>query len=376
MKTPLRIVSISDIHLGNNKVDIGTLAYRLDKYLVPKIKDCDLLVLGGDILDMILSFDHKLMPMLLDMLLQLLREANKYNVVVRLIRGTYSHDRNQLSNLVTLHHACNLTNDFKYFDKIDVEYIPSLDVKLLYLPDDLPYGSSDAVIDVVKALLAGNNWDGVDYAVVHGNFTHVYPENIASLPKILYTHEQFSFVKRYVLVGHVHTGSIYENIIYNGSFDRLRHNEEEDKGYIYIIDDGVDAKIQFIKNEDATPFITLDLSKYEDIDEAISTFTTLFNGYDVTNRVHHIRVIHPSAEIRKAIGRVLKTYPNVVYTHKGNKNIVNIPVDREEDIDIITLPAPTKENLGIMILEHIKLKDANTTLALDALNDILNMLGE
>ena len=123
------------------------------------------------------------------------------------------------------------------------------------------------------------------------------PKNIPREPKCTFRVSQFTpWVRRYILMGHIHLSDQTQNVIYNNSFDRLAHGEEASKGCLYIEDSGDMAKLKIIDNPDATKFVTLDLTKETDPEKVGDLYLSLvkqkFQGIP-----GYVRVVHPSAEI-------------------------------------------------------------------------------
>ena len=63
----------------------------------------------------------------------------------------------------------------------------------------------------------------------------------------MFEEKKFNFVNKNILAGHIHTHSQHGKVIYVGSFERLNHGEEEDKGFLFIEDHKDFNKIKFIK---------------------------------------------------------------------------------------------------------------------------------
>ena len=86
----------------------------------------------------------------------------------------------------------------------------------------------------------------VDYAVMHGQFDYQLPKHITGMPRHD-SQKYLDIVKHYIFIGHIHTHSVYDRIIAQGSFDRLTHGQEEPKGYVVsIVDD--EEKISSLRN--------------------------------------------------------------------------------------------------------------------------------
>jgi hypothetical protein len=101
----------------------------------------------------------------------------------------------------------------------------------------------------------------------HGLFSHAGSYAKASNNnKILFSWEDFKDnVYGKAIGGHVHKRMSYKNIEYINSFDRWRHGEEEDKGYLYITYNKRTKEVlslDYIVNEDAFKYVTI---YYKDI---------------------------------------------------------------------------------------------------------------
>ena len=351
-----------------------TIRENMMTYLYPRIPEADLLVVGGDIFDTSLGLSEDHANVIISVFIEILRLAHQHGVTVQILRGTYSHDRNQCKIFETLYKKGHYTNSFKYVDILSCEYIESLDLKVLYIPDDLPYKSSESCLDAIHKLLNDMNWAKFDYVFLHGYFRHRLPERIPRLPKCTFTIEQFKdIVSRYVVCAHVHTGDITENVIYNGSFERLAHGEEEPKGYIFITDDRKHAKIEFVENKHATKFMTLDLSRYVEIDDAVSAYRKYLDGYK-KEPIVHIRIAHPSSEVRTLLARITKQfYQNASFSIKADKDHQQTTLRAKDLIELSNENPPTEETLPNLV--HTFVVDSGEAgLSLEIIQDLLDQL--
>lgn len=358
-KKSLEICSISDIHLGNNRVSTYEMCERLREVFFPEMVLCDILFIVGDITDTALSLGDSDTTILLGFFIDLFRLAEEYDITIVMIRGTVSHDRDHLRALQVLHNRYGFKNSLYYSEKVGVEEIKEYGLKIAYFPDNLPYATSDEAIAVVKEQMHQRGWDHVDYALVHGYFKEVLPEGIPREPQCTFREEQFSFVTRAVMVGHVHTPAHFGHIYYHGSFDRLGHGEEEDKGFLRVTDANGDIKVRVVKNPYATPFITIDLSAYPSGEEAVVKYQERMKKLPLELR-HHIRVKHPLAEVRIALSKFsAKHYPNVRFTHEASKKGKNddTAVVIQDETLLASLTPPTEESLPDMILSFLTTHD-------------------
>jgi len=373
---PLRLLSTSDWHLGNGRVPAINICNRLRDTLFPRLAEIDLLNLGGDIWDTLLSLSEDV-NIILALLIDLLRVCDHYNVVVRVLRGTYSHDRGQ-SLLFPLHHtSCEFQNDLRYIDQITLEEIASLNIKILYLPDDLPYDSADACLDVVREMMTAYGWHYVDYVFGHGYFDHMIPTHIPRKPKCLFRVNQFaSWVRRYVCMGHIHQSDFTDNVFYNNSFDRLAHGEEAPKGFVLVTDYGNSAKLEFIENKDATKFITLDLSVYDDKAAIGTIYLKRLNQLFPTKEAGFIRVVHPSAEIRQTLRRLTNNhYPNLLYSFDRSQDhkLRDSSQLHRKLLDVKSYPIPNRDTLPQMVHDFLA-KEGQSDLSVETIAAILEQL--
>ncbi len=372
---PVQILSFSDCHLGNSRLDSSLMCRSLSQLVFPQMHDqIQLVIISGDLFDSAVGFSDRPASDILAFLIEFLCIAHERQITVRILRGTYSHDRIQSDIIPVLHQTYGFTNDLRYFDKVSLEYIERFDMKLLYIPDDVPYTSSDVVMEDVADQMATLGWDTVDYGVIHGYFQHVLPEHAAAKPKLLYRQDQFYFVTRYVLAGHVHEGSISGQVIYNGSSDRLCHGEEGPKGLIRIDDNVTSARVKFIENKNATTFKTLDYSNVEFEQEIVGLLESDIKKLP-SDRTIYVRVLHPKADVCVGLQRwVTKAFPHVKFAHKkpATKSTQSVSEEIESILDVELLLPPTPETLPNLILQQLTLQQITSTLTLETIQQYLD----
>lgn len=357
---PIRIGSISDVHAGHRRLPIPHTVSCLEKFFFPKIKDMDFLIIGGDWYDSTLSLNDEHIDMLLSCMGQLLMIANEHNVMVRILRGTFLHDRTQLMRFQMLYDMLELKNDFKYVTTVTAEYIEKYDMRVAYLPDDLPYASEDEVMQLLRKNLEINQWEKYDYAFNHGLFKHTLPDNIPRKQKIVYDKDDFAEIATRTVSGHVHIGSQVDSIIYNGSFDRTNQGEEGAKGFLYIDDEVSSAKIQFIENTDAIIHLTYDVSKLSDIDLILQRCKTFAERKFSRAEVGYLRILHPSPIVRSAIKKVMtRDFENLICTPETKEKSEKKNIELKELYAASSYPVPTIDNMEAMIKEFLITSGAN-----------------
>lgn len=373
---PCVTVNISDLHFGAPRLDPLRQADNLREYLFPEIVKSQMLTITGDVYHKPLMVNSLAADTTTAFILDMLTVADQHNVTVRAVRGTYSHDLDQMRHIATLHKHNKFKNDFKYYDTVTCEYIERFDMKCIFLPDDLPYDTSDTCIEEIKKMMDGRGWLNVDYVFGHGMFDHAMPDNIKKSERN-YRIEQFTpFVKKRVVFGHVHDFSARSIQVYGGSPERWSFGEEGPKGFIVIEDTGDASKVRFVENKGTIPFLTVDMTKLKSLNsedavaEVIKKTEELFgpkpDGY--------LRIIHPDAVFRQVFATVLRgRYPNLTVATMKTKDTGQHESVKSANIhQMETLPNPTKENLPDMIVSFIRDKN----LANWDMTKVLSRLGE
>ena len=267
----LRVSCISDIHLGNRKNKTRYIIANLDKYFSndEHLSQVDLVFLAGDVFDDLLTFSGEDVQYIYTWAARFLRICARYNVMVRVLEGTPSHDRGQsecftVINEIHRKNSGKLVN-LKYVKELSIEHIDDFDIDVLYVPDEWCH-TTEGTLEQVHDLLRENNLDKVDIACMHGQFSYQLPAHIPHLPR----HDEKAYtelVRHLIYIGHIHIHSRTGKIIAQGSFDRISHGEEGPKGFVksLIHPDGSD-ETTFVVNETARRYITVSCP-YEDVEE-------------------------------------------------------------------------------------------------------------
>jgi hypothetical protein len=263
VKYPLRIGTASDLHLGHPHNTSPFIINNLIKAFPDNADtgELDMIVLVGDVFDGLLSLPDKFMTDIDYWIIGLLRLCAKHDIVLRVLEGTPSHDWKQSQRFVTWNEGAQIGCDLRYVKTLEIEYIERFDANVLYIPDEWPGGPA-ATLEQVKELMAFKNLEKLDFAFMHGQFEYQLPP-VVKAPK----HDSAAYlalVKHLIFIGHVHMFSQFERIAAQGSFDRLRHNEEEAKGHIRaLIEDENTWQLKFIENKGARKFVTIGLINYD-----------------------------------------------------------------------------------------------------------------
>lgn len=251
LKKKIKILPIGDIHFGHqsNKTSYILESFRL--YFLENhdlLKELDYIFINGDLFEKLLMTNSNEYNMVFIWLINLVEYCQKHNIGLRLLEGTPSHDNEQGKTLYEAIVKLKPDIDFKYIKDIEIEYIEEFGINILYVPDKNDKPANERY-KIIQKLMKEKNLTYVDFAMMHGNFKYQLP-----IPGI-YAHDEedyLNIVKYYICINHIHTASVYGRILAPGSFDRMAHGEEEDKGALYIVVENEEKMMfTFIKNKNS-----------------------------------------------------------------------------------------------------------------------------
>ena len=281
LSSKLKYIVLSDIHLAHSRNPTKDVIHNLNMYFgeylpTSQFVDLDIIFIAGDLFDTLIDLSTVEHHEIQIWLFRLMKFCVKYDIALRILEGTPSHDWKQSRTAETVAKVSNLPIDFKYIATLEIEHFDKYGVDVLYIPDELNT-SAGTTLTQVKALMSEKGLISVDMAIMHGMFTfqlgHV-PNN----ERVHLEAEYLSIVRYFISIGHIHTFGTYDRIIGQGSFDRNAHGEEEAKGGVLItLDPKEGNNFIFIENKGAKGFKTVtlrstDLNKcYKQIDRAVSS---------------------------------------------------------------------------------------------------------
>lgn len=170
-------------------------------------------------------------------------------VHVRILEGTSSHDWGQPEVFDIL--KPKDTPYIKYINTLSIEYIPELDINVMYVPDNFGHKSTELIYEDALKLLAGAGLKQVDFILLHGGFDYQLPP-IANKNGSLYDSVKWSaLAKKAIFSGHIHKPSHKLNIYCGGSFDRTAFGEMHPKGGYKFWWGKDDFKAEFWENKNA-----------------------------------------------------------------------------------------------------------------------------
>lgn len=354
MNKTLKILALADLHIGNPRLDPHHFQACIEEYVLPRItSELSHVIICGDFFDLLINMNSIASQVAMTVIGLLKRACYENGVKLRVLRGTFTHDRNQPKHFLISSPEYN--KNVALFDTLSIEYDEETGTNFLYIPDNLPYSD---IYNEVEKLLEAHSLKTVDVVVHHGYFKHMLPLGIPE-PNGTLDYEKF---KKYytgcVLNGHVHIPSIHHNVLSIGSFDRLAYGEEEPKGYSIVTrKENNEYSYEFVENKSANLFITADFKEFNgNIEAAYGWFEShwipIFKEY---NRPARVRILTDDSGLVEGLKSVLADQlPDIrlerLATTKREQLIENVQLDLESLVEI------TEQNLGELVVPLIQQK--------------------
>lgn len=291
----LNLAFISDVHTGHPKIPTASIVNGLYKAFPnnKETSELDIIFIAGDFFDRNLYLSYDGVGEIQIFIRHILRLCEQHNIVLRLLEGTPSHDWKQGCMFTQIHELLETKCDFRWVDNLSIEYIESLDINVLYVPDEWEHDPNDTWKQV-QGLLHAQGLTKVDFSVMHGLFEFQLPAHLNISHHL--SERYLGITEHYIDIGHHHTQRSHRlpqfdsMVLVNGSFDRLCHGEEGAKGHYRVkINAGGKGKdeLLFVENELATKFITVNC-----LDMTLSdTLDLLATRVDKLPAGSHVRVI-------------------------------------------------------------------------------------
>lgn len=257
------IACIADVHIGNKAISWKEYKYQLKHGIIEKLKAINFLdgiVICGDTTHYQISLNSEYANVFQWFISKIVKIAMDHGAFIRIIKGTKSHDLDQLENL--RHYEDIFDLDFKIVNDYMIEEIDGHNYAYIaenYIKDP---------IDVYYKDIFSKPNGYFDMIFLHGmiepcQFVHQDSENINTNAPVFRLKDLYKVCKGTIQAGHIHTPMTFQNkFFYVGSALRTCHGEEEDKGFnivTYIQNKGV-YRVDKIVNEFTFIFRVLELS--------------------------------------------------------------------------------------------------------------------
>lgn len=383
----LTILNISDWHLLHRRTPTESIIAELEQYLFHDIwkhtEKIDVIYISGDVFDDLVHLSTESLYKTFSWFYKMLLFCKRRNIRVRVLEGTPSHDWHQSQWLLHINENSEINADLKYFQVLDIEHCEITGMNILYIPDEWrpdPKVTYKEVLDLMKE----KGIEKLDFAVMHGCFQYQLHEIVKQQGKVpMHVEKDYlDIVKYHIMIGHVHRPSSYERILAPGSFSRLAHGEEEKKGgYLIEIYNDETHKVQFIVNEGATIYKTIDVNHLTEDDDVIGFLRKATESLPVDSHVRirgkqgHFALVNKMSYVRE--------FPQFIWSIKVDQDDVDendmpklFDVDDKSDLEQYQPITITRDNVVDLIKNRFQAKpetDPNTqSRAISILEALLN----
>jgi hypothetical protein len=348
----LKVASISDIHLGHRRNKTVDIIAALNAAFPDNAEtaELDAIFMVGDVFDRLLDLSDPDIISIHNWFERMCRLCAKHSIVLVVLEGTPRHDWKQCRMFAEVARSLDIPLDMRYITDLRVEYIESLNIHLLCVPDEWDPDTSKTLAQA-KAAMKSRGIDQVDFSLIHGQFPYQLP---GSAPKDSChdPDEYLNLTRHLIFVGHIHIPSSYDRIYAQGSFDRLSHGEEEAKGHLraQIEDDGT-YYVQFVENRMAKRYISLNCSglSLEQIFERVKKRCTGLPNDS------YVRIdAEKDNPILTDMTPLIKMFPTLNW---GKKPIGEVTETQEEDLETYeqqyTPITITRDNVTGLVMDRI-----------------------
>ena len=320
----MKLVNISDIHIG--KKDDMKLKEELEIFFdyLKDAEDIDMITISGDLFDRVLTANEYGTTLVLEFIQRLI-DICVPEISIRIIKGTRSHDFNQLDILKVFKEKAG--SHFKIIEKNEVEVFNGY--RILYLPEEYPTDYDD----FYKENLLGVDDKVYDFIIGHGMIDFIaftgYEDDSENRVHGTPTHKADDLIrvtKGPIIFGHIHEKQEYKDkIYYTGSYSRYSFDTPSEKGFMVFDindDDPSDFKMTFIENTEAPTYAVLDIDKLnlEGVDDHVKYIKELASKYDFVK-------IKTGNKANLDIARALTEKDSSIKVQSVNKEKETIKVD-------------------------------------------------
>lgn len=320
----MKLVNISDIHIG--KKDDMKLKDELEIFFdyLKDTENIDMITISGDLFDRVLTANEYGTTLALEFIQRLI-DLYVPEIDIRIIKGTRSHDFNQLDILKVFKEKAG--SHFKIIEKNEVEVFNGY--KILYLPEEYPTDYDD----FYKENLLGVEDKVYDFIIGHGMIDFIaftgYEDDSENRVHGTPTHKADDLIrvtKGPIIFGHIHEKQEYKDkIYYTGSYSRYSFDTPSEKGFmVFDIDDDDPSKFKmtFIENTKAPTYAVLDIDKLnlEGVDDHVKYIKELSDKYDFVK-------IKTGNKANLDIARALTEKDSSIKVQSVNKEKETIKID-------------------------------------------------
>lgn len=338
-----------DVHCAHPRVSTDRILNALEHLFLKTVfqQHLNFICINGDFYDRLVSENDPDKLKSESFFVKLLLYCKHNKITLRLLKGTPSHDHDQLKTFEAI--ADGIADvDFKYIDTVYVEKLERFGVSVLYVPDEWRHRCSDTFVDC-KDTVEKAGLSQVDYAFVHGQFDYQLGDIVPDRVKHK-TSDFETLVSKKVFCNHIHTYSHNGIIIAPGSIERLSQTEQDDKGFVVFEDNDHGCDCQFVLNPTATKHHTVNVGDMG-IDDAVAYIAGKINKLKLDDGdCLRVRCLKDSP-LKHSANELQKKWPHlrINIESKVDKTSVikkpNIKSHEQMTINAQTVPALLKKQM-------------------------------
>lgn len=337
----IRGVEIGDIHFGCSRSE-DIFRNELPMFIeFIKNNDIDIININGDYFDRPIALTEQIAKYANRFFAEIVKVCKEKNIKLRVLKGTESHERDQLDNFYCYKLEKDL--DLEIFNTVTEENICGMNV--LYIPEEYVKDYKEYYAPFMKK----------KYNMIHGHGTWSFvsfesqKENsnktdITTAPVFDFKDWEFSLGNEpwkggCVLFNHIHARNIYKNkIFYPGSFSRWNFVDPSEKGFIYYEYNVTkqEYSIKMIDNKIAPAYETYKISSlFKDISSAkLEEIKALIEG--LNEKIEFLRIDTNGLDPMQ-IEFVKKTFGSIkgisIYSTKEKEILLTEDEDYEKKAD-------------------------------------------
>lgn len=244
----VRAMFLGDVHMG---ISNTSHLYEELMNIVPKTieeRGINIVFIPGDYHDKELVGSHKYYAT--KFMGELAKICDEKGIALRLIKGTKSHDHNQLVGLYNNIPILLPDLDFKIINTVEEEELMGL--KILYIPEEELENQVEyyePYINKKYNIIVGHGtWDFVNNSWALMKYNEI---GVIGSPVFLTKEWDSAIEEGFVVFGHIHDGPTHNNkYFYTRSFSRWVYGIEEAPGFLVSETDleTKEYKVEFIEN--------------------------------------------------------------------------------------------------------------------------------
>lgn len=327
---------IGDIHIG--KKDARILRNEIYDGFIKEVEESikndklDAIFIAGDYFDRVIRMNETAGVLAIELMSDLINLCEDKKVQLRIIKGTKTHDYNQLNVFSQLQY--DNPDILKIYNTVGTENMVlsnGEEYKVLYLPEEYPSDFKEFYGDLLLEV------DDNEYDIIIGHgmidFVTFVPqdddsENPVKSAPIFDSKELMRVCKGPIIFGHIHDYKIHKDkIFYTGSYSRYSFADTEDKGYFnFSYDKDNDSKFtyEFVENKNVPTYVTIDVDDYKDATE--EKFIDIVN--ELKTQYDYVRFISKDSASVDLVRKLSEQDTNVKVMLKNNK-IKEIKIDEK-----------------------------------------------